>query len=176
MMNNMGPSYSRNMGIKQSTGSLLSFLDADDKWAPNKLEWQLDEIMKDPDLMIVGGQTTSFSSEDKSIDDQHFNTYLSSLLIKRSVFDKIGLFDESLRLSEDQDWFLRAREEQINYKIFDRIAFFKRTHDSNLTKDLKFSETGFIQALKNSLDRRRTAGLMSNLDQIQINSSEDGKK
>ena len=43
---NLGVSYSRNLGIKNSRGKFIAFLDSDDLWKKNKLKFQLDEIKK----------------------------------------------------------------------------------------------------------------------------------
>jgi glycosyltransferase involved in cell wall biosynthesis len=39
-----GPNKGRNIGIKNATGDIISFLDQDDTWFPNKLEIQLKEL------------------------------------------------------------------------------------------------------------------------------------
>lgn len=176
---NMGPSHARNMGIKASRGNIISFLDADDKWPKDKIQWQSNEMMKDKSLMLVGGKTQLFSEKnDKQKSEggeKHFNVYLGSLLIRKEVFDRVGLFNEHLRLSEDQDWFLRVREANVHHKIVDRVALHKRIHIANTTKDLKFVQSGFITALKHSLDRRRISGDLSNLDKIKIKKENNGK-
>ncbi|WP_436516309.1 glycosyltransferase family 2 protein [Ekhidna sp. To15] len=175
---NMGPSHARNLGIKAAAGELISFLDADDKWPKDKIRWQIDELMNDESLMLVGGKTILFSEDNSTQSgsfEEHFNVYLGSLLIKKAVFKNIGLFNENLKLSEDQDWFLRLREAGVPHKIVDRVALEKRSHNTNITKDLKFVDSGFITALKHSLDRRRLSGELSNLDKIQIQNTSDDK-
>ena len=41
---NLGAGYSRNIGIKNSNGTIISFIDADDEWHPKKIENQLKKI------------------------------------------------------------------------------------------------------------------------------------
>jgi teichuronic acid biosynthesis glycosyltransferase TuaG len=44
--NNYGSSFSKNLGLSFATGEYLCFLDADDLWEPNKLEFQYNHIKK----------------------------------------------------------------------------------------------------------------------------------
>ncbi len=171
---NSGPSFARNKGIKKATGTVIAFLDSDDTWPKNKISEQLQQLTAHPDLEIIGGLTNYFFMPDvqkpkgTTIETPHFNAYLGSFLIKKSVFEKIGGFDEDIRLSEDQDWFLRAREAKIPIKIINKVVLNYRVHDKNCTRDLLFKDTGFLYALKKSLDRRRSSEQLKNLDPIDI--------
>ncbi|MFQ5500545.1 MAG: glycosyltransferase family 2 protein [Candidatus Zixiibacteriota bacterium] len=42
--------------------------------------------------------------------DPLVNLNLGSALFRRAVFDRVGLFDETLYYCDDWDWFMRARE------------------------------------------------------------------
>ena len=172
---NQGPSYTRNRGVVESSGSHIAFLDADDTWESHKTRLQIETFADHPELEVVGGLThyrfmegNDHASVRQQLTHAHFNTYLGSFLIKKSVFDQVGLFDESLKISEDQDWFLRIREANIKTKILEQTVLSYRVHDSNLTKDLIFQDTDLLKVLKMSLDRRRRSGNPTELDALSL--------
>ncbi|MFT5641877.1 MAG: glycosyltransferase involved in cell wall biosynthesis [Cyclobacteriaceae bacterium] len=160
---NQGPSYSRNFGIESSTSDLITFLDADDLWPEDKIQWQYDYLIQNPNIDMVAGFGDYFFSEKIDQNDvrrkylegkPHFNAYLGTFLIRRSVFDRIGMFDVEMRLSEDQDWFMRSKEAGVSLEVKEKISLKKRVHDANTTDGLSFKDSGFIQALRNSIRRR----------------------
>jgi len=80
---------------------------------------------------------------------------LGTALFRKSVFDRVGLFDETLRISQDIDWFMRAREQGVSTVVSQRTALIYRIHRHNATRDKRASRSAFVTALKMSLDRRR---------------------
>lgn len=126
---NMGPSGTRNAGIKASNGELISFLDADDIWHPRKLELSVREFKKDPDaamtcgnyqILVHGRLRSPFYKKPISVNWKTLMkiNYVASgsVTVKRSVFENIGLFDESLWIAEDYDGWIRLAEgHKINY-------------------------------------------------------------
>jgi GT2 family glycosyltransferase len=71
------------------------------------------------------------------------------------VFERVGLFDETMRYSEDVDWFMRAREGGAAIVTIDAVTLLYRQHDQNMTRGKSTSELNVLKALKRSLDRRR---------------------
>jgi glycosyltransferase involved in cell wall biosynthesis len=172
---NRGPAYSRNVGISLATGDVLAFLDSDDFWMPGKTRAQSDLLQAETGVEMIGGLTDHFSNTDyegrveaELIGKPHFNAYLSVFLIRKRVFDKIGILDNSMRHSEDQDWFFRVRESGIQIKILDQTVLMKRIHDGNMTKNMDFKDIGMVHAIKNSLNRRRIAGALRPLAPIHV--------
>jgi glycosyltransferase involved in cell wall biosynthesis len=123
---NVGPAGARNHGILRSKGEYILFLDSDDLWLANKLTRQLAffqnlEASYDRSLVSVvcgfyyrnrrtGQLETRFPSPAASV--SHFAAGCwhcpgSTLLVHRSVFDRVGLLDERLRRLEDLEWFIR---------------------------------------------------------------------
>jgi len=173
---NHGPSYCRNIGILASSGDLISFLDADDTWPVDKLAWQYKYLQDYPEVEIIAGYGKYYFEDGVEPGDprreflegkSHFNAYLAAFLIRRNVFDRVGLFDESMRLSEDQDWFLRSREVGIKTKIVEKISLNKRIHPESTTHGLSFKNSGMIEALNKSIKRRETLGNLTNMDRIE---------
>lgn len=135
----------RNYGIKNSIGEYIAFCDDDDLWIPNKLEIQLELINSKPNLMLCYGQAASFLDDQlvrnkmnrQRIYFSHFYDLLqgnyianSTVLLRRSVFNQIGILNESPNLREDYEMWLRVSH---SYEIIgSNQALIKyRLHNNN---------------------------------------------
>jgi glycosyltransferase involved in cell wall biosynthesis len=114
---NRGVSHARNAGIAISTGELIALLDADDRWLPDKLSYQVPRLMELPDAALLYSSYRIFTLDGKyhpvpvkdgfrpTLHDQlHFNhVNCQTALFRRSMVDVVGMFDESLARAEDWD-------------------------------------------------------------------------
>ena len=127
---NRGMSASRNLGIGHARGDFIALLDADDIWLPEKLERQVAILEEKPQAEMVFGPTEYWFSwtgnpEMEELDEVPDHVYppnnlvhprslliaslkgcppaLSSILLRRSLIDKVGGWEESFPgLFEDQ--------------------------------------------------------------------------
>ena len=119
---NIGVSCARNVGIKSASGDWIAFLDSDDEWFPEKLEVQMNALYKNPELKIChtneiwirNGTRVNPKKKHKKFGGWIFQKCLplccispSSVIIHKSIFDEVGLFDDSLLVCEDYDLWLR---------------------------------------------------------------------
>lgn len=155
---NAGLSAARNAGIRHSKADFIAPLDADDLWKPNKLSSQL-KLFADsgnPQLGVVycayeliddAGKNISSNPRSVIAPTLRGKVYKSLLrgnfisasgsgvLVKRSVFDTVGLFDESLRACEDWDMWLRIAL-QYQFDFVNTVLVSIRVHQNNMQKDL----------------------------------------
>lgn len=119
---NTGVSAARNRGIDAAAGRLLAFLDSDDLWLPRKLSTQVAFFESNPsavinqteEIWIRNGVRVNPKIRHHKFSGMIFERSLalclvspSAVMVKRSLFDEVGRFDEALPACEDYDLWLR---------------------------------------------------------------------
>jgi glycosyltransferase involved in cell wall biosynthesis len=119
---NRGVSAARNRGIAEAAGGLIAFLDSDDLWLPGKLKTQVKFFEENADAMINqtqeiwirNGIRVNPKKRHHKFSGMIFERSLalclvspSAVMIKKSLFDAVGVFDENLPACEDYDLWLR---------------------------------------------------------------------
>jgi len=119
---NRGVSKARNIGVKKSSGEWIAFLDSDDEWFTKKLEKQIEwcrenpqfEIMQTKEIWIRNGRQVNPPMTHEKYQGDLFAYSLercmitpSSVLLKRSLFEESGGFNENYPVCEDYDLWLR---------------------------------------------------------------------
>jgi glycosyltransferase involved in cell wall biosynthesis len=129
---NQGQSTARNKGFAEAHGEWIAFLDSDDVWLPEKLEWQVRAIeqfegkcgvcLTDAKLVDdLGMDTTAFRETGKHYDEPlgiapeavtslvktREPFWVSTLLVRASVVEQVGWFDPQIGYAEDHDFLFR---------------------------------------------------------------------
>ena len=163
---NRGPAAARNLGLELARGNLIAFIDADDTWPAGKLRHQLALLAGAAahHCEFVMGHSRFVQHRDGGDGQPEVlieacpQMLLGAGLYTRRVFDRVGVFDESLRHGEDWDWFTRARELSVPMYMSAEVTLTYRRHGNNMSRDLAASQGDFLKLLRNSLQRRREAG------------------
>jgi len=150
---NGGQASARNLGITNSKGEWVAMLDADDLWHKDKLLKQVEAITSYPDISICFTNTLAFQ---KSLDNELYNAnnkkyglldatlfreiytsnYISnsSVILKKQVLLKIGLYNESESLRGSEDWELLLRmlfNKEKAYGIKEKLLYY-RVHEGGI--------------------------------------------
>lgn len=120
--NNSGPAAARNYGVRLATFPYIAFLDSDDHWLRYKLERQYQYLADDPTCRISHTREKwlrrgEYLNQRKKHIPGNGDIFaqclqlcavgLSTVMMKRELFDQVGFFDESLQCCEDYDLWLR---------------------------------------------------------------------
>lgn len=163
-----GLSSARNAGVQIDDSFYLAFLDSDDMWHPEKLEKQLAVFRTSSlqNLGLVYCNYSFIDDEGKTITKpgnvgENANRYVldssirgdifpkqlmfnriagsgSAVLIKRSCFDALGLFDETLGAYEDMDMWLRISE-MFSCDYAPQTLVYLRRHQKNMTSNSEYA-------------------------------------
>lgn len=165
-----GPATPRNVGVQNAKGDLIAFLDSDDIWLPQKLEKQVSFMEKDgvdfvsSDAKVIDeqGRITGESyvgKERVSSGGVFAQLYVgnfiinSSVLVKKSCFGQVGLFDPQMGPSmgfEDYDLWLRVTAKfQLGFMREPLLLYRQRKGSLSDTSSVEDLERGLAVVKKN---------------------------
>ena len=146
---NAGVSAARNRGIESSRGDFIAFLDSDDTWLPQKLSRQVDFWGSYPEALICQTQEIWIRNNTrvnprschKKPSGMIFEPSLdlclvspSAVMMKKDLFDKVGLFDEGLPACEDYDLWLRVSCRYPVYLVDEPLVIKRGGHADQLSR------------------------------------------
>ncbi len=144
-----GVSAARNRGIARSSGALLAFLDSDDAWKPEKLAVQTAFFQEHQEVLICQTEET-WIRNGKRVNPRYRHLkpsgdiFLPSLklclvspsavMMRRELFEKVGLFDEDLPACEDYDLWLRVSARYQVHLIDESLIIKYGGHEDQLSR------------------------------------------
>jgi len=159
--NNGGPSGARNLAINKSKGQYIMPLDADDMMTPHFIAKHLAEFEKHPDVDLVYCDDCLINEDSKPIRVIERPEYTDRKMlirdlfrcgfpvvpfrtcIKRSVFDKIGFFDENLRMAEDYDMIRRFVKMGLKIQHLPGALYLRRITPNSLSRNFTSQNAKF---------------------------------
>ena len=163
--NKIGVSSARNKGIKKSINQWIALLDSDDAWHPRKLEIQtsmLDSALKEYNLIHTdevwfrNNKHINQMKKHKKQGGYIFERCLSlccispsSVLFKKNILDKVGLFDESLPVCEDYDMWLKICSSEEVLFAQDKLTYKYGGHKDQLSKSYWGMDRFRIKSIEN---------------------------
>lgn len=169
---NQGAGAARNAGLKVATGDYVAFLDGDDIWYPTHLSEQVALIESGRGYDLVYADAVNFgepSSEGRrsmetnpSEGEANFKSILagrccvvtSAVVARRQPIIDVGLFDETLRNSQDFDLWLRlAKRDGARITYQRKVLVRRRIYEGSLASDAINSLNGELSVLAKTAER-----------------------
>ncbi len=159
-----GHPAARNLGLSLARGDYWTIFDADDLMPPQRIERQVEHLERHPELGMVLGLTEAFVTPGEprpphwnpAWDDGPFPGCAGTMMSRREVLAAVGPYDESMRVSADFEWIVRARDLGVGAAHVDALALRYRIHPGTASADRMQVSGVMLGVLRESLARRRT--------------------
>lgn len=158
------PGSPRNLGIRNSRGDLICFLDADDIMLPGRLHLQAEFLRDNPEVGVLFGDYQNFSASGP-VGESHFRTcprlqeklggrtsvvippsdatalllrenvgIPSAMMMRRKALEVAPGFSTEFRVGEDFHFYYRILR-RFSLGVLDQVVSWRRIHGNNITGD-----------------------------------------
>lgn len=144
-----GPTIAKNTALKIANGKYVMFHDHDDVMNQNALATMLEEIEKNKEVFAVMAQLKDFYSPELLTEkmqqvtirsEPYSGLFSGAILIKKEVFDVVGLFDENIKAGEILEWTNKMNVSGLQIKRLNFVSVNRRIHNSNFGRTNKEKE------------------------------------
>lgn len=158
-----------NEGLEAVRGEFVAMISSDDLWVPQKIQVQVEYLLAHPEVqytfgltkfVLIEGETAPRAFRPELFEGAREAILLEVLLARKEVFDRVGKFDESLRIASDVDWFARLTSLRAPHVIIPQVLLHKRIHEHNLSTEPSLGTTithELLVAVRNQMLRSRIA-------------------
>ena len=138
-----GPVKAKNKALVVSNGQYIMFHDHDDIMNPGSLKVMYDELEADDTISAVMCKVKDFISPEIPDEEKqrtivkpepYYGLFTGAVLMRKEIFDTIGLFDESVTAGEIIDWQTKMDKHNLKIKKLDLVSTNRRLHTSNFGK------------------------------------------
>ena len=159
---NRGLAAARNLGCTQASGEFIAFLDADDAWAPRKVEEQEKALRSEPSAVACFTQCVQAPGfygfgpyPPPEVSDDEFLLVLwyhsffppSAVMVRRDALAAVGNFREGMGNGEDIELWMRLLRRGRFAQVADPLCFY-RQHAGQFTRNVYRKVMGGKQALR----------------------------
>ena len=177
-----GVSAACNAGLAAARGELITFLDADDVWPPERIALQAARLEARPELGFVMAHAVQFLEPGSQPPAWLTEEWLAgvrapagslahasgrgstasipaprTLLARRHVFDLVGGFAEDMKIGEDIDWLMRAVDAGVRHELLPDVVLHQRLHSANTSYRLAEATAARLRVARRSAARKRSA-------------------
>lgn len=163
---NQGQAAARNAGLALATGDFIAFLDDDDVWPPDKLEVQVDFLLRHPEAVGVAGPPITEWHRADAFQALPYEVMPAAwffrgnpicspgqTLVRVEILRRMGGFDVSVKGAEDFDLWIRIQQEGAFY-FGGPLALFYRLHAQSTSKNTALMFTATSRVLEKHLSGR----------------------
>lgn len=162
---NGGVSKARNTGLDHlaEATEIVTFLDSDDVMLPGRFAADTPILVNQPEIEVTYGNmiaTNRLDSEtlaptETAAQKEITSIHLTCGLFRRSLIERIGHFDETLRQAEDTDYLLRIFETGTRFVQTTTVCHYYLRHDGGMTQNTVEARKYFALAVMKSMQRRK---------------------